>query len=281
MSAFPKVNAPELLLERPTPALVLSSLRGRRTEMPLGFATRPAEVCSAETLPAEICTAEVSPQTCCEEAWRELLLPGVVELAALPGTGAITLALLMLAEARKRALARAQPAWLCAIDPTRTLHASAVAALGIPLHELVVAAPQQPAQVLRTAVRAQRSGAFCGMLIDASDLADVSNLMVPLRRLALACEDNGATAVILTSTHARRGYPLPVAVRALVETLPHDELEVRFLRHRHGQRPHLRFKRMPADGGTGAAPASLHALPSRRAAAEVLRGARPEGAAVG
>lgn len=251
MSAFP-LALERLALTRPTASTVLESLRARRQESGKGnLALRLAGEEAKEAGAQGESRDELSP----------LLLPGaVVELSALPGAGALTLALRLLAEARQRAAAEGRPAWLCAVDPTRTLHAPAVAALGVDLGRLVVMQP--PAErILRTAVRATRSGAFAGLLVDASGLADVSDLVTGVRRLTLAAEESQAVGVIVTSSRARRGLPLPVAARALVESAPPppgsgragDDLHVRFLRHRHGPMPRLVLPRVQpcAAGATG------------------------------
>lgn len=247
MSAFP-LTLERLALSRlssgVTAGVVLESLRARRQESGKGNL--------ALRLGGE--EAPEAPES--GDGLATLLLPGaVVELSALPGAGALTLALRLLAEARQRAAAEGRPAWLCAVDSTRTLHAPAVAALGVELDKLVVMQPPAD-RLLRTAVRAARSGAFAGLLVDASGLADVSDLVTGVRRLTLAAEESQAVGVIVTSSRARRGLPLPVAARALVESAPPpcsgdggsgragDDLHVRFLRHRHGPMPRLVLPRV-------------------------------------
>ena len=144
-----------------------------------------------------------------------LLRGAVVELEALPGAGALTLGFRLLAEMRRRALVEGRPAWLAAVDPSRTLHAPAVAAiLGRDLAQLVVMQPPLD-RLLRTAVRAQRCGAFAAILVDASSESDVSGLVNGVRRLTFAVEETQALAVLVTSSRARRGLALPVAARAL------------------------------------------------------------------
>jgi hypothetical protein len=239
MSAFPLTLEPGLF--KPSASLVLESLRARRQESGKGNL--------ALALGSE---AEVKPEHS-PEGLEALFMPGaVVELSALPGAGALTLGLRLLAEARRKAVHEGRPSWLCVVDPTRTLHAPAVAALGLELDKLVVLQPDAD-RTLRTAVRAARSGAFCGLLVDGSARGDVSDLVTPVRRLTLAAEESGATGVLVTSSRARRGLPLPVAARALVENVPSpergDELHVRFLRHRHGQVPRVVVPRAASAGG--------------------------------
>jgi hypothetical protein len=247
MSAFPIALDAFLPggIQRPTASTVLASLRARRQEAGKGgnLALR---------------LGEEEPVRAGEEQGQgglsALHLPGAVtELSALPGAGALTLALRLLDIAGKEAHAASRPAWLCVVDPTRTLHAPAVAALGVALEKLVVLQPPSD-RLLRTAVRAGRSGAFAGILVDGSALGDVSGLVTGVRRLTLAAEEHHIACVLLTSSRARRGLPLPVAARALVESVPtpvpspaptpmwgarREELHVRFLRHRHGPMPRL------------------------------------------
>lgn len=170
-----------------------------------------------------------------------LLLPGaVVELSALPGAGALTCGLMVLRAAGVRARHEGRSRHLCIVDPSRTLCAPAVAGLGVPLSDLIVLQPDAD-RLMRIAVRAQRSGVFSAVLVDASGLADVSRLDVPVRRLALACEESGASCVLITSSRARRGVPLPTGARALVESV-HGDLSVRFLKHKHGWNRPVRFR---------------------------------------
>ena len=221
MSAIPH----PLPLLRPTAATVLASLHARKTGLALALGKDAPEPARA---PSDVFDA--------------LWIPGaVVELSALPGAGALTLALLLLADARRRALALGRPAYLCAVDPSRTLHAPAVASLlaprGVTLDKLVVLQPDS-SRLLRTSVRALRSGAFAGLFVDAGGESDLSSLVTGVRRLTLAAEESQTFGVLLTSTRSRRGLPLPVAARALVESVDGD-IHVTFLRHRFGNLPKL------------------------------------------
>jgi hypothetical protein len=132
---------------------------------------------------------------------------------------------------------------LCAVDPSRTLHAPAVASLLSPhdvtLDKLVVLEPHRD-RLLRTAVRACRSGAFAGVFVDAGAEREVSSsaFVTGVRRLALAAEESRGLAVLITSRTARRGLPLPVAARALVDGADGD-IHVSFLRHRMGPMPRM------------------------------------------
>jgi hypothetical protein len=162
-----------------------------------------------------------------------LLLPGaVVELVAERGSGAFSLAWRLMAEAARRA--PPNRGWLGAVDPERTLCAPALAALGVPLQQLVVAAPPL-ASLARVAVRVARSQAFCALLVDATACSVLDPLSVAVRRLALAAEGPGATVFLMTSPRARAQAPLPCAVRAELTTHT-DGVHVAFRRHRHGLR---------------------------------------------
>lgn len=204
-------------LTRPTAATVLESLRAQRDGIALSTGSEQASASGS--------------------ALEALLMPGtVVELEALPGAGALTLGFRLLGEMRQRALVDGRPAWLAAVDPSRTLHAPAVAAiLGHALGHLVVMQPPKD-RLMRTAVRAQRCGAFAGILVDASGESDLSGASVVngVRRLTFAVEETQALAVLVTSSRARRGLTLPVAARALVESVG-GEVQARFLKHRFGR----------------------------------------------
>jgi hypothetical protein len=226
MSAIPLAAIP-----RVSASTVLASLRAQREGLALALAKDAPAPRQPSLAPGE-------------GLFDSLLLEGsVVELTALPGSGALTLAFLLLAEASRRARVEGRPAYLCALDPSRTLHAPAVASLlhprGTALGELIVLQPDD-ARLLRTAVRAQRCGAFAGVVVDASACPDVGGaaFVNGVRRLALAAEDQRGFAVVLTSHRARRGLPLAVGARALVEGVD-GEIRVGFLKHKYGQMPRL------------------------------------------
>jgi hypothetical protein len=210
---------------------LVQELRARKPGLPLGLVETPSTISSA-------IAAEAHEERSLADA---LCLPGaVVELSALPGGGGLSCALLLLRAAQERALAGGRSRHLCIVDPSRTLCAPAIAALGVRLADLIVLQPDSD-RLLRIAVRAQRSGVFSGLLVDATGLLDVSHLDVPVRRLALACEETGGFCALVTSSRARRGLPLPTGARALVET-SNGELCVRFLKHKHGLRRPVRIR---------------------------------------
>ena len=213
-----------------------------------------------------------------ERLFEVLLLPGaVVELEALPGAGAMSVALRCVAEALRRTLtpdgrAAGHRSWLCAIDPEGMLHAPAVASLGVPLERMMVLSPST-SMVARTAVRAMRTQSFCAMVVDATGIQALDRWPVVVRRLTHAAEDSAATVFVLTSPTARRGpkgsavgrEALPVAAR--VEVSPRRRgpmlvspetaaatpsadggqvLDLRVVRHRFGREMSLEFTRPPS-----------------------------------
>ena len=231
MSAFPPLS---LIPSRPTAETVLASLRAQKGNLALAL---------GREAPAE-------PLYESATALDALHFPGaVVELSALPGAGAHTLAFLLLREAQRRAAEAGRPAWLGALDPSRTLSAPAVAALGVDLRRLLVMQPPRE-RLLRTAARAQQSGGLCATLGDATGEEHLGALDGGLRRLARAAEQGGGAVVLLTSSRARRGLPVPAAARALVDRGPRGELHVSFLRHRHGALPRMVLEREPEHAET-------------------------------
>ncbi len=170
------------------------------------------------------------------------LVPGgVVELSALPGAGAWTVAFILAAAARRRAIATNGPRWLGALDPWSTLSAVALAHVlrdDDALAETLVVRPTNDDSLLRTATRMARSKACAAIVVDAAGFDDVSGLVLGMRRLTLAAEDSGSAVLLVTSARAHRRQPLPVAARALIDAAP-DGTVLRPIRHRHGMPPRL------------------------------------------
>jgi hypothetical protein len=177
------------------------------------------------------------------------LIPGaVVELSALPGVGALSVAFALALRARARALSAGRSGWLCALDPAGTLAAPALLHLGVPLDALLVVRP--PAErLLACAARACRAG-VAAVVVDAGAVDDLSRMSVPLRRLTLAAEEQGTAAILVTSVRARREGPLPCAARALVDVASpatptssawssSSSVVLRPVRHRQGLPPRV------------------------------------------
>ena len=173
---------------------------------------------------------------------------GVVELSALPGAGAWSVAFVLAAVARRQAVAVNGPRWLGALDPWGTLSAAALAhllrpAAGDPadddvLAETLVVRPKDEDALLRTATRMARSRACAAVVVDAAGFDDLSGLVLGLRRLTLAAEESGTAILLVTSARARRQQTLPVAARALVD-VDREGTVLRGVRHRHGMPPRI------------------------------------------
>jgi hypothetical protein len=196
---------------------------------------------------------------------RHWLLPGgVVELSALPGAMALSVAFTLATAARDQALATGRPRWIGAVDAGASLCAPALAHVLRPASGLVPGpVPTAPAALQETLVvrpgssadaimgcaqRLVRSGACCAVVVDAAGLMDLSALVLPVRRLVLAAESSGCAVLLLTSSRAHRSLPLPVAARALVEgstirDATRHRVVVRPVRHRHGLPPLLQLPR--------------------------------------
>src|SRR3954469_15007530 len=103
MSAIPY---PLERIQRPTANTVLAALHAKKTGLALALGKDAPERPAIE--PSDVFDA--------------LLIEGaVVELTALPGAGALTLGLMLIAEAHQRAVAAGRAGFLCTVDPTRTL----------------------------------------------------------------------------------------------------------------------------------------------------------------
>lgn len=215
------VTSPESLLQ----ALQAQSLqRDRRLPITLGRQARNDDDDNDDAL-----------------AHHWLVPGGVVELSALPGAGAWTVAFILAAAARRRAMAVNGPRWLGALDPWGTLSAVALAHVlrdDDAMAETLVVRPRDEDSLMRTAARMTRSRACAAIVVDAAGFDDVSGLVLGMRRLTLAAEESGSAVLLVTSAKAVRRQPLPVAARALIDAAP-DGTVLRGIRHRHGMPPRL------------------------------------------
>ncbi|MCP4502677.1 MAG: hypothetical protein GY822_22250 [Deltaproteobacteria bacterium] len=199
-----------------TAASVIRQLEQQLRAHGLSLALAQAEFAAPSTSPS------LNQNDLSAELLQTLLLPGAtVEFMTQPGAGAHSLALRLLSAALAR---REHQGWLCVLSPRfpseqassppeRMFCASALAQLGIPLRQLMILRP--PLKDLpRFAVRAAASGAFVGMIIDATAEQNLRRWPVALRRLSLAAENVQGTFFFLTSKEVHRPLSLPVAVRA-------------------------------------------------------------------
>lgn len=178
---------------------------------------------------------------------------GVVELAAMPrmtssrGAGAhpfesirggtTTIAI----QAVRAIHAADERAWCAWVTPrtsgatkTPSLYAPALAQAGVDLDRLLVVRPDAPA-LSRTVVKAASSGAFALVVVDVprAVIQNSNEGVVVTRKLALAAEEYGTTALLLTSARDPRSVPWPVAMRLEVERRP-DSLAIKIAKDRRG-----------------------------------------------
>jgi hypothetical protein len=165
-----------------------------------------------------------------------LLLPGeVVELSALPGAGALSLAFHLLRQLQEKR--GGQAPWLCALQPEgEILNAPALLHLGISLTRLLVLTPPAPA-LARLAVRITRSANFAGIIVDATASPSLAQWPVAVRRLSLAARAHGTGIFLLTRPRVHRPLPLPTAARAHCRSVKAG-LSVSLVKHRGGWTGH-------------------------------------------
>ena len=96
--------------------------------MSLAMVTSPESLLQALTAASDRRLPLMLGRQADDFAENDWLVPGgVVELSALPGAGAWTVAFVLAAAARRQAIARNGPRWLGALDPWGTLSAAALA----------------------------------------------------------------------------------------------------------------------------------------------------------
>ncbi len=191
-------------------------------------------------------------------SWPELdaLLPdrglpqGVVELSTARALGGATTVAFAAVRAGQ---SRGEHAWCGWIDPEATLHAPGLVAAGVDLARLLVV--RSPRVLLgRVAVKMVASGAFEVVVVDMDVIpgAAVASVKsrndkghrpkpsrwapeVLVRKLALACEPNGATVLLLTNASKPRAMTWPVALRLELSRPNADELAIRIAKDKRGR----------------------------------------------
>lgn len=140
---------------------------------------------------------------------------GVVELVAHGGLSGATAIALSCVRGVQRALPRTWCAW---VDSEQSLYAPGVAMSGVALSRLLVVRPR-PDQVLRTALRLVRAGAFEMVVVDAepASIVQAAGAHIALentaRKLALYAEEAGVSVVLLTHAGRARRAPLTATMR--------------------------------------------------------------------
>lgn len=122
-------------------------------------------------------------------------------------------------------------AWCAFVDPSASLYAPGVHALGLDLSRLLVVRPDEDS-LTRVALRLVESQAFPLVVIDTMGVpgsgvdVSLSQWVRVVRRLSLAVSDTESTVVLLTSRSARRPLALPVTARFEISRRSRSELSV-------------------------------------------------------
>ncbi len=167
----------------------------------------------------------------------------VVELAAPAGLGRMTgLALASCAAAQaasREASLDGDCRWCGWIDPRGSLHAPAVAEVGVDLERLLLVRPD-PRDIAKVAVRMAASRALAVLVIDRAGVpgARVASERirwdVAVRRLALAIENCDTTVILASELEQARAAPLPVAMRIELGRPRADRSTLQVVKDRRG-----------------------------------------------
>ena len=169
-----------------------------------------------------------------------LLRGGVVELAVSGPSGLATSIALHAVRAVQRA-AESTPSGFCAfVDPSSTLYAPGVAALGVDLERLLVVRP--PLEALgRVSVKLAESPVFSLVVIDTLGTLGRS-VEVSLgawgrivRRLSMAVDGTTRSVLLVTDAKEPRSLPLPVAQRIELSQPSGGKLGIRVAKDRRGR----------------------------------------------
>jgi len=245
-------------LSRISPALVKAGVQ-------LGAASRP----EGEALPFGIEGFDrVLPD-------GGLVRGGVVELsvsgdASLATT--LSLAAVRAVQREGRASTAARAPWCAFVDPSMSLYAPGVSALGIELDRLLVVRPSRDA-IGRVAIKLVESSVFSLVVVDAVgtvgapvDLSLKSFVRV-VRRLSMAVDGTKNSVLLLTSASQARSLPLPVAQRIELQRPARERLVVRVAKDRRGRVTPPRSVVWTRDHGVEeAAETSLGAIDERKLA---------------
>ena len=207
-----------------SPALVKAGVR-------LGSAQRPED--QALSLGIEALDA-VLPD-------HGIVRGGVVELAVSgPSALATSLALHAVRSAELAQKDAESGAWCAFVDPSSTLYAPGVRALGVDLERLLVVRP--PLEALgRTAVKLAESAAFSLVVVDTLGTlgrsVDVSlgAWGRVVRRLSMAVDGTKRSVLLITDAKQPRALPLPVAQRIELSQSSSGKLGVRVAKDRRGR----------------------------------------------
>jgi hypothetical protein len=170
-----------------------------------------------------------------------MLQGGVVELAVSGPSGLATSIALHAVRAVQLAQKDAvSGAWCAFVDPSSTLYAPGVRALGVDLEKLLVVRP--PLEALgRAAVKLAESSVFSLVVVDTLGTlgrsVDVSlgawGRIV--RRLSMAVDGTKRSVLLITDAKEPRALPLPVAQRIELSQPDSGKLGVRVAKDRRGR----------------------------------------------
>ena len=170
-----------------------------------------------------------------------ILRGAVVELAVVGSSGLATTLSLHAVRAVQLAAsdARSKP-WCAFVDPSSTLYAPGVRALGVDLERLLVVRPPLEA-IGRTALKLVESAVFSLVVIDTVGTLGRS-LDVSLaswgrivRRLSMGVDGTNRSVVLITDAKEPRALPLPVAQRIELSQPSAGRLGVRVAKDRRGR----------------------------------------------
>ena len=171
-----------------------------------------------------------------------LLRGGVVELAVAGPSGlATSIALHAVRAAQLAGKARAGAnAWCAFVDPSATLFAPGVSALGVSLERLLVVRP--PASAIgRTAIKLVEYPVFSLVVVDTLGTlgrpVDVSLASWGriVRRLSMGVDGTQRSVLLVTDAKEPRALPLPVAQRIELSQMHGGKLGVRIAKDRRGR----------------------------------------------
>ncbi len=162
---------------------------------------------------------------------------GITELSSKAALGGATLIL-----SQTIALAQREPFVSCAwVDPEATLHAPGLMQQGVELHRLLVVQPPRE-RLQAICVRIAKSGAVSVLAVD---FHPVGGKRVPpphrqaderwVRRLQLACEEGGTSALLVTDARTQQSGPLPVALKLELEHPSPSKLCITVRKERAGR----------------------------------------------
>ena len=207
-----------------SPALVKAGVR-------LGSAFKPDEL----VLPLGIESLDaVLPD-------QGILRGGVVELAVSGASGlATSLALHAVRAIQLAEKDAASGAWCAFVDPSSTLYAPGVRALGVELERLLVVRP--PLEALgRTAIKLAESPVFALVVVDTvGTLGRSLDLSLGawgriVRRLSMAVDGTRRSVLLVTDANEQRALPLPVAQRIELSQPSSGKLGIRVAKDRRGR----------------------------------------------